>query len=157
MTCKDGSSSWSAGRSLASSGQSWSAQGLRRPSATVLAAALVAWIKHRRSSVKVTVTGPAKETVTVQADRIRLMDAAQVGEFTEQVARVARGEPPELGRAAPGDRHASNRLTRPAVSAGNVMASLAGLGSRAILFGTGRHDEGSTLPPVPAVRTPCMP
>ena len=31
------------------------------------------------------------------------------------------------------------------------MASLAGLGSRAILFGTGRHDEGSTLPPVPAV------
>lgn len=73
------------------------------PSATVLAAALVAWIKHRRSSVKVTVTGPAKETVTVQADRIRLMDAAQVGEFTEQVARVARGEPPELGQAAPGE------------------------------------------------------
>lgn len=63
------------------------------PSAAVLASALVIWIRHRRSSVRVTVTGPAKDTVTVQADRIRLMDAAQVAEFTQQVARVARGEP----------------------------------------------------------------
>jgi hypothetical protein len=69
----------------------------------VLASALVAWIRHRRSSVKVTVTGPAKDTVTVQADRIRLMDAAQVAEFTEQIARLARGEPPILGQTGSGE------------------------------------------------------
>jgi hypothetical protein len=73
------------------------------PSAAVLASALVTWIRHRRSSVKVTVTGPARDTVTVQADRIRLMDAAQVAEFTEQIARVARGEPPALGQPSPAD------------------------------------------------------
>jgi hypothetical protein len=30
------------------------------PGAAVLGSALIAWIRHRRSSVKVTVTGPAK-------------------------------------------------------------------------------------------------
>jgi hypothetical protein len=73
------------------------------PSVAVLASALVVWIRHRRSSVKVTVTGPAKNTVTVQADRIRLMDAAQVVEFTEQIARVTRGEPPALGQTGSGE------------------------------------------------------
>jgi hypothetical protein len=78
---------------------------LADPSGAVLASGLVAWVKHRRSSVKVTVTGPAGESLSVEANRVHLMNAAEVGEFTQQVAAVVRsgsGQKADGGRAVPG-------------------------------------------------------
>ncbi|WP_239336177.1 hypothetical protein [Frankia sp. CiP3] len=62
--------------------------------ATVLAAALVAWVQRRAGSQTVTVTRPDGTTLTVAAEHVRGLDARQVSELAQQLARsLEPGEP----------------------------------------------------------------
>jgi hypothetical protein len=53
---------------------------------TVLASAVIAWIRHRTSEVTCTVTRPNGTSVQLTATRIRSTDLAGVGELVKQVA-----------------------------------------------------------------------
>lgn len=53
---------------------------------TVLASAVIAWIRHRTSDVTCTVTRPDGTSVELTATRVRSADLAGVGELVEQVA-----------------------------------------------------------------------
>ncbi|MGH3621934.1 MAG: effector-associated constant component EACC1 [Sciscionella sp.] len=57
---------------------------------TVLASAVIAWIRHRTSEVTCTLTRPDGTSVTVAAARVRRADLVNVGEFVEQVAGALR-------------------------------------------------------------------
>jgi hypothetical protein len=56
--------------------------------ATVLAAALVAWLQRRRGNQTVSITRPDGGTVTVAAENVRGLTAEQVGELAQQLARA---------------------------------------------------------------------
>jgi hypothetical protein len=58
---------------------------------TVLASAVIAWIRHRTSEVTCTMTRPDGTSVELTATRVRRTDLAGVGELVEQVA-AALGE-----------------------------------------------------------------
>jgi Effector Associated Constant Component 1 len=67
------------------------------PGSAVLASALVTWLKQRRSSIRATVAGEDGTKLSIEADKIRLMDAHALGEFTDQMVRLttpARPLPP---------------------------------------------------------------
>jgi hypothetical protein len=53
---------------------------------TVLASAVIAWIRHRTSTVTCTVTRPDGTSVQLAATRVRSVDLAGVRELVEQVA-----------------------------------------------------------------------
>lgn len=53
---------------------------------TVLASALIAWIRHRTSEVTCTVTRPDGTSIELAAARVRSADLAGVGELVKQVA-----------------------------------------------------------------------
>jgi hypothetical protein len=53
---------------------------------TVLASAVIAWIRHRTSEVRCTVSRPDGTSVELTATRVRSADLAGVGELVEQVA-----------------------------------------------------------------------
>ena len=53
---------------------------------TVLASAVIAWIRHRTSTVTCTVTRPDGTSVQLAATRVRSADLARVRELVEQVA-----------------------------------------------------------------------
>ena len=53
---------------------------------TVLASAVIAWIRHRTSAVTCTVTRPDGTSVELTATRVRRTDLAGVGELVAQVA-----------------------------------------------------------------------
>ncbi len=55
--------------------------------ATVLAAALVTWVQRRTGNQTVTVTRPDGTTIAVAAEHVRGLDARQVGELAQQLAR----------------------------------------------------------------------
>lgn len=65
---------------------------LADPGGAVLASVLVAWIKQRRSSVKVRITGRGGKCISIDAERVRLMSADDLSELTGRIARVAAGE-----------------------------------------------------------------
>lgn len=52
---------------------------------TVLASAVISWIRHRTSEVTCTVTRPDGTSVELTATRVRRADLAGVGELMEQV------------------------------------------------------------------------
>lgn len=54
--------------------------------ATVLAAAVVAWVQNRRGSQTVTITRPDGTEVTVTSDRVKGLTAQQTGELAQQIA-----------------------------------------------------------------------
>jgi membrane-associated two-gene conflict system component 1 (EACC1) len=58
---------------------------------TILASAVIAWIRYRTSKVTCTMTRPDGTSVELTADRIRNTDLAEVGALVEQVA-AALGE-----------------------------------------------------------------
>lgn len=66
---------------------------LADPGGAVLASAVVAWLKQRRSSVNATITGVDGKSVSLKAERIRLLDDVGVAELTERVARVVSDQP----------------------------------------------------------------
>jgi hypothetical protein len=53
---------------------------------TVLASAVITWIRHRTSEVTCTVTRPDGTSVQLTAARVRSTDLGGVGELVEQVA-----------------------------------------------------------------------
>lgn len=53
---------------------------------TVLASAVIAWIRHRTSEVTCTMTRPDGTSVKLTATRVRATDLAGVGDLVEQVA-----------------------------------------------------------------------
>jgi hypothetical protein len=55
---------------------------------TILASAVITWIRYRTSKVTCAMTRPDGTSVELAADRIRNMDLAEVGELVEQVAAV---------------------------------------------------------------------
>jgi uncharacterized iron-regulated membrane protein len=55
---------------------------------TVLASAVIAWIRHRTSEVKCTVTRSDGTSVELEATRVRSADLAGVGELVKQVAEA---------------------------------------------------------------------
>lgn len=55
-------------------------------SVTVLASAVIAWIRYRTSEVTCTLTRPDGTSVELTAARVRSTDVAGVGELVEQVA-----------------------------------------------------------------------
>jgi Effector Associated Constant Component 1 len=65
---------------------------------TVLASAVIAWIRHRTSEVTCTVTRPDGTSVELTATRVRSTDLAEVGELVEQVA-AALGEGDTEGKS----------------------------------------------------------
>jgi hypothetical protein len=64
---------------------------------TVLASAVIAWIRHRTSEVTCTVTRPDGTSVELTATRVRRADLAGVGELVQQVA-AALGEDDTEGK-----------------------------------------------------------
>ena len=52
---------------------------------TVLASAVIAWIRHRTSEITCTVTQPDGTSVELTATRVRSTDVAGLGELVEQV------------------------------------------------------------------------
>jgi len=58
---------------------------------TVLASAVITWIRHRTSEVTCTVTRPGRTSIEVTANRVRSVDLAGVGELVKQVT-AALGE-----------------------------------------------------------------
>lgn len=68
------------------------------PGGVVLASVLVTWVKQHRSSIKATVTGPGGKRVSIEAERVRLMNADDLGELTERVARLTQVDRSSLHR-----------------------------------------------------------
>ncbi|MEV7416071.1 hypothetical protein [Streptomyces sp. NPDC089919] len=62
--------------------------------ATVLAAAVVAWVQNRRGSQTVTLTRPDGTEVTVTSERVKGLTAQQTGDLAQQIAAL-------LGTPAP--------------------------------------------------------
>jgi Effector Associated Constant Component 1 len=58
------------------------------PAGTAVAAALVTWLRQRRTSVKATITSGDGRSITVEANRVRLMDAAELTDLTERLERL---------------------------------------------------------------------
>ncbi|NYV76212.1 hypothetical protein, partial [Streptomyces sp. UH6] len=54
--------------------------------ATVLAAAVVAWVQNRSGSQTVTITRPDGTEITVTSDRVRGLTAQQTGDLAQQIA-----------------------------------------------------------------------
>jgi hypothetical protein len=54
---------------------------------TVLASAVVTWIRHRNSDVSCTLTRPDGTTVEVEGKRVRKLDTGELNEFVAQVTR----------------------------------------------------------------------
>jgi membrane-associated two-gene conflict system component 1 (EACC1) len=55
---------------------------------TVLASAVIAWIRHRTSDMKCTLTRPDGTSVELTAIRVRSTDLTGVGDLVEQVSAV---------------------------------------------------------------------
>ncbi|MFJ7077666.1 hypothetical protein [Streptomyces sp. NPDC098781] len=77
--------------------------------ATVLAAAVVAWVQNRSGSQTVTITCPDGTEVTVTSDRVRGLTAQATGELAQQIAGYlepqSQQEPTEQGQQAAQARH----------------------------------------------------
>jgi hypothetical protein len=69
---------------------------------TVLASAVIAWIRHRTSEVTCTVTRPDGTSVELTATRVRRADLAGVGSLVEQVAAALSDGDAEGGREESG-------------------------------------------------------
>ena len=67
-------------------------QVLAGPGSAVLASVLVTWIKQRRSSVKVTVTRPDGQRLSIEAEHARLMGTDDLAQLTAEVARLAQAD-----------------------------------------------------------------
>jgi membrane-associated two-gene conflict system component 1 (EACC1) len=69
---------------------------------TVLASAVIAWIRHRTSEVTCTVTRPDGTSVELTATRVRRADLAGVASLVEQVAAALSDGDAEGGREESG-------------------------------------------------------
>jgi hypothetical protein len=67
---------------------------IAEPGSAVLATVLVAWLKQRRSSMKTTVTAPDGKKVSIEADRIRLMDADALSCLASKIVRLTSTDQP---------------------------------------------------------------
>lgn len=67
---------------------------------TALSATLIAWIRSRRGSARLTVTRPDGSTVTVDAAQVKALTAAELQTFTAQLAGMLEVPAPvEPGKA----------------------------------------------------------
>ncbi|MGH3854191.1 MAG: effector-associated constant component EACC1 [Pseudonocardiaceae bacterium] len=65
---------------------------------TILASAVIAWIRHRTSDMTLTITQPDGKSATLRAKRIRNAGPAEVGELVERTVAALGEGPTEGGR-----------------------------------------------------------
>lgn len=68
--------------------------------ATVLASAVVAWVRNRTGKQTVTLTRADGAQITVTSDKVRILTASQVGELVQQLAASLEPWPPDEAKAA---------------------------------------------------------